>query len=84
MVGCRQQLNRHEFEQTLGDNEGWSSLVSCSPWGHVELDTTESLNTHMELCINLMDALPLLTVKMLCLGHLMWASLVLVCQTSGW
>ena len=31
MVRWRQQLNRHEFEQTPGDSEGQESLVSCSP-----------------------------------------------------
>ena len=30
----RHQLNRHEFEQTLGDSEGQGSVVCCSPWGH--------------------------------------------------
>ena len=25
-------LNRHEFEQTLGDGEGQGSLVCCSLW----------------------------------------------------
>ena len=34
-------INRHEFEQTLGDGEGQGNLVSCSPWGHKESDTTE-------------------------------------------
>ena len=24
--------NGHEFEQTLGDSEGWGSLACCSPW----------------------------------------------------
>ena len=38
------QLNEHEFEQTLGDSEGQESLVCCSPWGHIELDTTERWN----------------------------------------
>ena len=33
-------LNEHEFEQTLGDNEGQRSLVCCSPWGHKEFDMT--------------------------------------------
>ena len=37
-------LNRHEFEQTLGNSEGQGSLVCCSPWGQKELDTTERLN----------------------------------------
>ena len=35
----------NEFEQTLGDSEGWGSLVCCSPWGCKELNTTEQLNT---------------------------------------
>ena len=37
-------FNGHEFEQALGDGEGWGSLVCYSPWGHKELDTTEWLN----------------------------------------
>ena len=32
MVGWHHWLNRHEFEQTLGDSEGQGSLVCCSPW----------------------------------------------------
>ena len=35
------QLNRHEFEQTMGDSEGEGSLVCCSPWDHEESDVTE-------------------------------------------
>ena len=27
-------------EQTQGGSNGQGSLVSCSPWGHKELDTT--------------------------------------------
>ena len=34
MVGWHHRLNRHEFEQALGDGEGQGSLVYCSPWGH--------------------------------------------------
>ena len=34
-------LNRHEFEQTPGDGEGWGSLVCCSLWGHKVPDATE-------------------------------------------
>ena len=30
--GWHYQLNGHEFEQTLGDNEGQGSLVCCNPW----------------------------------------------------
>ena len=44
MVGWPHQLNKHEFEQTLGDSGGQRSLVRCSPWGHKEPDTTERLN----------------------------------------
>ena len=44
MVGWHHQLNRHEFEQALGDGEGQGNLVCCSPWGHKESDTTERLN----------------------------------------
>ena len=44
MVRWHLQLNGYEFEQTSRDNEGWGSLVCCSPWGHKELDTTEQLN----------------------------------------
>ena len=33
-----------EFEHTPGDGEGQGSLVSCSPWGHKELDVAEQLN----------------------------------------
>ena len=38
MVGWHHRLNRHEFEQTLGDSEGQGSLECCSPWGHKESD----------------------------------------------
>ena len=44
VVGWHHQLNRHEIEQTPGDDEGQGSLVCCSPWGRRELDTTERLN----------------------------------------
>ena len=44
MIGWDHQLNGHEFEQSLGDDEGQGSLVCCSPWGHKESNTTERLN----------------------------------------
>ena len=47
MVGWHYQLNGCEFEQTPGDAEGQGSLVCCSPWGRIELDTTERLNDNM-------------------------------------
>ena len=31
---------RYEFGQTPGDGEGQGGVVSCSPWGYRELDTT--------------------------------------------
>ena len=41
MVGWHHQLNRHEFEQALGDGERQGSLVCCSPWSRKESDMTE-------------------------------------------
>ena len=38
LVGWHQQLNGHEFEQTLGDVEGQGSLACCNSRGHKELD----------------------------------------------
>ena len=41
MDRCHHQLNGHETEQSLGDNEGQGSLVCCSPWGRKVSGTTE-------------------------------------------
>ena len=41
MVRWHHRLNGHEFEQVPGVGDGQGSLVSCRPWGHKELDTTE-------------------------------------------
>ena len=41
MAGWHHQLNRHEFEQTLGDGEGQGSLACCSPWRCKGLDKNE-------------------------------------------
>ena len=46
MIGWHHWLNGYEFEQALGDDEGWESLACCSPWGHKESDTTEQLNNN--------------------------------------
>ena len=46
MVGWHHRLNRHEFEQTPGGNEGQGSLACCSLWGPKELDVTEQLNNN--------------------------------------
>ena len=48
MVGWHHRLNRNEFEQAPGDNEGQGSLVCCSPWGCKELDTTQWLNNSIK------------------------------------
>ena len=40
------RLDRHDFEQTLGDGEGQGGLACCSPWGHNESDTTEWLENN--------------------------------------
>ena len=44
MVGWHHGLKGLEFQQTLGDGEGQGSLVSYSPQGRQESDTTERLN----------------------------------------
>ena len=41
MVGWHHQLNGHEFEYAPVAGDGQGNLVSCRPWGHKELDTTE-------------------------------------------
>ena len=44
MVGWYHWLDGHEFEQALRVGDGQGSLACCSPWGHKESDTTETLN----------------------------------------
>ena len=44
MIGWHHQLNGHEFEQALGDGEGWGILACWSLWGRKESDTTEQMN----------------------------------------
>ena len=39
-VGWHHRVNGHEFEQTLGENEGQGSLACCSPWTRKESDIT--------------------------------------------
>ena len=46
MVGWYPQGKEHELGQTSGDGEGQVGLVSCSPWGHKELDMTGQLNNN--------------------------------------
>ena len=44
MDGWHHRLYGHEFEQAPGVGDGQGSLACCSPWGHIELGTTEQLN----------------------------------------
>jgi len=44
MVGWHHRFDGYEFEQALGVGDGQRGLVSCSPWGCKESDTTEQLN----------------------------------------
>ena len=44
MAGWHHQLDRHEFEWTLGVGNGQGGLVCCNSWGRKESDTTERLN----------------------------------------
>ena len=41
MVAWHHQLDGHEFQQTLGIDDGQGSLACCSQWGRKESDTTE-------------------------------------------
>ena len=49
MVGWHHRLKGHEFEQALGFGDGQGGLVSCSPLGRKELDTTEQLNNNKHI-----------------------------------
>ena len=44
--GWQKWCNAHEFEQTLGDNEGQETLACYSLWGQLESDKTEWLNNN--------------------------------------
>ena len=56
MFRWHHQLNGHESEQTPGETKRQGSLVSCSEWGHKELDTTEQLNNN-SLKTNILEML---------------------------
>ena len=49
MAGWHHWCNEHELGQTPGDGEGQGGLVSCSPQGHKESDTTGQLNNNNEM-----------------------------------
>ena len=50
VVGWHHQLNRHEFEQILGDGEGQGNLACNRPWDHKESDMTDQLNNNLHVC----------------------------------
>ena len=41
IIGWHHQLNGHEFEQALEDDEGQGTLMCCSSQGRKELNTTQ-------------------------------------------
>ena len=53
MVGWHHELNRHEFEQALGDNEGWGSLMCCCWWGRKEVDSNGTAATVLRKALRL-------------------------------
>ena len=51
MVGWLHRLSGHESELAPGVGDGQGNLQCCSPWGHIESDTTEQLNNNdLSLC----------------------------------
>ena len=60
MVGCHHGLNRHEFEQTLGDSEGQEVWCAAVRWVS---DTTEQLNK--KNCNNVNLFLKLISVNLI-------------------
>ena len=48
MVWWHHWLNRHEFEQSPGVDDGQGSLACCSPWGH---KVKHNLATDLKHCI---------------------------------
>ena len=51
--GWHHRLNGPEFEQILGVGDGQGNLQCCSPWGHIESDTTEQLNSNNNVHLHL-------------------------------
>ena len=49
MAGWHHQLNGREFESTPEVSNGQGGLACCSPWGRKESDTTERLNTDLDI-----------------------------------
>ena len=49
MFGWHHQLNGHESEKTLADDEEQENLVCCSLWGHKESDNLATDQQHFPL-----------------------------------
>ena len=53
LLSAKALIRRRQWQPTLvlllGKSHGWRSLVSCSPWGREESDTTERLPFHFLL-----------------------------------
>ena len=49
MVRQHHCLNGHESGQSPGDSEGQGSLECYSPWGHKELDMTQTEQKHISM-----------------------------------
>ena len=83
------ELRRRQWQPTPvllpGKSHGWRSLVSCSPCGREESDTTEQLHFHFSLsCIGEGNGSPL---QCSCLenlrdGRTWWAALYGVAQSG--
>ena len=71
MVGWHHWLNRHKFEQVLGDGEGQGSLGCFCPWGHKGLDTSEWL-TEQQPGVSLLSIISLLWYIWIYTNEIIW------------
>ena len=71
MVGWHHWLNRHKFEQVLGDGEGQGSLGCFCPWGHKGLDTSEWL-TEQQPGVSLLSIISLLGYIWIYTNEIIW------------
>ena len=53
MAGWHHRLHGHEFEWTLGVDDGHGGLVCCNSWGRKELDMTNDWTELMSLILPL-------------------------------
>ena len=70
-VGWHHQVNGHEFEWALGDDEGQGGLACCSPWGCKELDVTEWLNNNFIMVVVYGLLLLLFNIRFIRLIHVL-------------